>query len=181
MLHIITGRPGIGKSTVCRRVIELLRDRSLKIGGVICPEVRSNRVRIGFKIIDLMTGREGWLAHVNFNTGIRVGKYQVNLKDLNEIGVSAIKNAMKSADVIVIDEVGPMELKSSEFKKVVFEAFKSSKPVIAVVHWRLSSWIASSTKELNPRIYRVNMANRDRLHEEIFRNIMSELKAGGTR
>jgi len=172
MLIFITGRPGIGKSTVCMKVMELLKQLNFKIGGVICPEVRVKGRRVGFKIIDLLNSREGWLAHIDFKTGIRIGKYQVNLNDLNEIGVNAILNAIKEADVIVIDEIGPMELKSLSFKEAVYESFKSGKPVIAVLHWRLGRSFIRNLRNLNFKIYEVTFSNRDYLHETIFKGLM---------
>ncbi len=174
MLFIITGRPGIGKSTVCRKVIDLLREQGFKIGGVICPEVRVGRSRIGFKIIDLMSNKEGWLAHINFNTGIKVGRYHVNLNDLESIGISAINNAINQADVIVIDEIGPMELKSMRFKEMIFKAFNCEKPIISVVHWKLSRWLISATKHLEVKVYEVTFSNRNWLHELIFKEILKK-------
>lgn len=175
MLIFITGRPGIGKSTVCMRVMELLRQSNLKIGGVICPEVRIKGRRVGFKIIDLLTSREGWLAHVNLKTGIRIGKYHVNLNDLNEIGVNGILNAIEEADVIVIDEIGPMELKSSLFKKAIYKSFRSGKPVLSVIHWRLGGAFIRNLRASSFKIFEVNLSNRNYLHETIFKSLMKYL------
>ncbi|MCS7385912.1 MAG: NTPase [archaeon GB-1867-005] len=174
MLIFITGRPGVGKSTVCRRVIDSLKSLNLRVGGVICPEVRIGRSRVGFKIIDLLSSSEGWLAHVNFKTRVRVGKYGVNLRDLESIGVNAISKALTSADVIVIDEVGPMELKSKSFENAVYTAFKSGKPVIAVIHWRLSGAMQRVFSNLNPEVFEVTLQNRERLPEIILRRILSQ-------
>jgi len=175
MLIFITGRPGIGKSTVCKRVIDALKSLNLRVGGVICPEVRVGRSRVGFKIIDLLSSSEGWLAHVNLKTGVRVGKYGVNLRDLESIGVNAILNALSSADVIVIDEVGPMELKSKSFQKAIYTAFKSAKPVIAVIHWRLSRALQRTFSNLNPKVYEVTLQNRQKLHQVILKEILAQL------
>lgn len=172
MLIFITGRPGIGKSTVCMKVINLLKKSNFKIGGVICPEARVKGRRVGFKIIDLLTLREGWLAHVDFKTGIRIGKYHVNLNDLNGIGVNAILNAIKEADVIVIDEIGPMELKSYLFREAIYKSFKCGKPVIAVLHWRLGKSFLRGLRVSSYEVYEVTFNNRNYLHETIFRSIM---------
>ena len=113
----LTGRPGIGKTTVLLRIVEELKKRDLKIGGLISQEIRRAGTRVGFKIIDLDSGREGWLAHVRQPVGPKVGKYRVCMKDLESIGVDAILRALREADIVVIDEIGPMELFSQLFQK----------------------------------------------------------------
>jgi nucleoside-triphosphatase len=125
---LITGRPGSGKTTLLNKVKNSLESNGYNIGGVFCPEIRENGERVGFNIIDIMNKKKGILSHINC-TGPRVSKYKVNLKDLNEIGVSAIKKAVKKADYIFIDEIAPMELYSEEFIRAVkicnFDATKN--------------------------------------------------------
>lgn len=138
----LTGRPGIGKSTVVSKVIEKLKSHGITIGGIICPEVRGPRgQRIGFKIIDLLTNREGWLARKNTSLkGPRIGKYVVISDDAVNIGVKALQSALNNADVVVIDEVGPMELSIKELRNTIIDVLKSNKNVIAVVHHRLRDY-----------------------------------------
>ena len=100
---------------------------------MISREVRKDNVRVGFEIVDLTSGKHGWLAHVN-GSGPQVGKYHVNLDDLNNIGAAAITQALEKCSVIAIDEIGPMELFSQKFKQAVTQALESEKLVLAVVH-----------------------------------------------
>ena len=132
----ITGPPRSGKTTLIFTIINELKSMSLKIAGVYCPEERAGYIRKGFKIVDLKTGKEGILARKEANfTGPKVGKYTVNLEDLDEIGTNAIESALKDeSDVIVIDEIGKMELKSKNFEHAVLRALNSKKPVIGVIH-----------------------------------------------
>lgn len=133
---LVTGRPGIGKTTCVRRVAELLISRGARVGGMITVEVRERGRRVGFQIIDLQRGLRGWLARVGAPGDIRVGKYTVLLDDLERIGVSAIRDALETSHVVVIDEIGPMELYSEEFKMAVRDALESSKPLLATIHAR---------------------------------------------
>lgn len=133
---LITGSPGVGKTTVLLKAVEALKAKGCNVGGMISREVRSGGNRVGFQILDLSTGRSGWLAHVNQKHGPRVGKYGVNLEDLNRIGVAAVVKALEECDVVAVDEVGPMELFSEEFKEAVRAAAESRKLVISVIHWR---------------------------------------------
>ncbi|GAH12043.1 unnamed protein product, partial [marine sediment metagenome] len=74
-LILVTGPPGIGKTSILRRTVKELKNRKYAVGGMICREVREAGVRVGFEIMDLSTGTRGWLAHVNQPTGPRIGKY----------------------------------------------------------------------------------------------------------
>ena len=56
-----------------------------------------------------------WLAQVDQRDGPQSGRYLVSLNDLANVGVSAIDAAVENADVVVIDEVGPMEFFSNRF------------------------------------------------------------------
>ena len=83
----ITGSPGIGKTTVLTKVVDILRERGFSVGGMLSREVREDGVRVGFEILDLNSHECGWLAHVNLKTGPQVGKYHVNLVDLPKISL----------------------------------------------------------------------------------------------
>jgi len=176
MLKIfITGRPGIGKTTVFMRVVTNLRSRGYVVGGIICPEIRSGGRRLGFNIVDLLTNEKGVLAYVcqEGEAGPRVGKYCVNVSDVVAIGVNAIKRALERADVVGIDEVGPMELKVPQLKSSIYEALRSSKPVLAVVHRRIISELAKVFSDA--RVYEVDYNNRNTLPQVLLPIILDFL------
>jgi nucleoside-triphosphatase len=107
---LLTGPPGIGKTTVLVKSVDALRVRGISVGGMISREAREGNARVGFEIVDLTWSKHGWLAHVNQKGGPQVGKYYVNLYDLENIGVQAILEAIEKCNIIAIDEMGPMEL-----------------------------------------------------------------------
>ncbi len=113
---ILTGSPGSGKTTVLEKTVKALKERGIRVGGMISREVREGGVRVGFEISDVATGKRGWLAHVNQHAGPQLGRYQVNLRDLETVGAQAIANALENSDVVAIDEIGPMELFSEKLK-----------------------------------------------------------------
>ncbi len=129
---MITGRPGCGKTTLCKKAVEALRDK-LAVGGVITEEIRRGGKRTGFKIMDLVTGEETLLARTGPGQGPRVGRYVVNIDALHGLGERALHRAVEECDLIVIDEVGAMELKSPGFAAAVAKAFNSEKHVIATI------------------------------------------------
>ncbi|MFW6111299.1 MAG: NTPase, partial [Thermoproteota archaeon] len=160
----ITGKPGTGKTTILTKIIKTLRDRGYQIGGMVSREAREGGRRVGFKVRDLTRGREGWLAHVKYDQGPRVGKYRVNLKDLEEVGVEAIGDAVEQKKVIAIDEIGPMELYSNRFKEEVRRAMNSGKPLIGTIHWRARDELIEEIKvRKDSEITEVTYENRDKL------------------
>jgi nucleoside-triphosphatase len=118
---LLTGRPGCGKTTLIKRVVNEL---ALPAGGFYTEEIRLSGQRVGFKIVSL-DGAEAVLAHVDFNTKQRVGKYGIDLRALESIGTGAICIAMQARQLVVIDEIGPMEIRSRIFCDVVNEALES--------------------------------------------------------
>ena len=178
-----TGAPGVGKSTIFNRLVETLRSYGCKIGGISAPEVRSEGRRIGFLIVDLATGNRGFLAKRGYESQVRVGSYGVVIPDVLRVGVPAIRRAITEADVIGIDEIGPMELAVEELRDAIVRALSSGKPVVGVVHRRL--------KLRDPQVYRlasslgpvieVTVENRDRLASEAVDYAMRVAGAAGCR
>lgn len=175
--HIfLTGPPRIGKTTIVLKVAGELRNMGLKVGGMISHETREGGDRVGFKIVDLKTGVEGILAHVNQKIGPSVGKYRVCLEDLQNVGVKAILNACKESDLIIIDEVGPMELHSEAFRKAVLEALNSGKTVLGTIHYRASApFINAIRKREDIKIIEVAYGNRDNLSKTIANEIFERV------
>ena len=179
---LITGSPGVGKTTLLLKVVEALGAKGYSVGGMVSREVRSCGTRVGFEILDLADNKKrGWLAHVNQKRGPQVGKYRVNLEDLDRVGVEAILKAVKECHVIAIDEIGPMELFSENFRRAVLEAFKSGKLVLAVVHWKARDRLidAAKTRE-DAEIFAVTFENRTELHEAVVQKAEEFLKGTET-
>jgi nucleoside-triphosphatase len=164
---LITGRPGVGKSTLFSRIVEALRAGGCSVGGIAAPEARgADGRRIGFYIVDLATGRRAWLARRDAGrAGPRIGKYIVDPASAEAVGVKAIRAAIESHDVIAIDEVGPMELAVPTLREAIIEASNAPKPLLAVIHARLRSRdpLVYRRLALNAKIIEVTLENRDTL------------------
>jgi len=173
----VTGRPGVGKTSVLLRAADDLKNRGYKIGGMISHEVREGGVRVGFEIMDFSTGQRGWLAHVNQPTGPQVSKYRVNLTDLNAIGISSILNALRNADIIIVDEIGPMELFSQAFREAVVQAIESKKPMFGTIHLRARDPLIDAIKKReDAEIFEVTYENRRQLHKLIIDRVVQFLQ-----
>lgn len=175
-LLFVTGDPGVGKSSVLLKIIQSLKADGYSVGGMLSREVRSGGKRVGFEVLDVSGCRKGWLARVDQNFGPRLGRYHVNLEDLDNVGVKAIINAVKELDIILVDEVGPMELYSEHFRKSVEMALRSRKLVIGSIHMKMKNnllkeiWLRNDCK-----IFRVTVENRGSLHRKIIRKALEYL------
>jgi nucleoside-triphosphatase len=173
---LLTGNPGVGKTTVLIKTVEALKAEGISVGGMISREAREGNVRVGFEIIDLTNNKHGWLAHINQRAGPQVGKYHVNLEDLDNVGATAIVEAVEKCDVIAIDEIGPMELFSQKFKQAVKQALESRKVVLAVVHAKARDPLINEAKQReDSEIFTVTLADRDKLVEEITKRTLAVL------
>lgn len=171
----ITGLPGAGKTQALLRVIDMLRTEELTIGGMINEPIVDGRFRIGFTVRDLMTGESEIFAHTTIESKIVVGKLGVDILKLESIGVKAIKNACEQCDVIVIDEVGKMEVESQTFVDTVKDALDIDKPMILTLHKKSRNPLLQDIRRRDDvRILEVTPTNRNLLPYKIVRLMNGE-------
>ncbi len=128
----ITGMPRSGKTTLLRRIAKRLREQGLKVGGFISPEEAEHGTRTGFIVEDLGTGKKAILADINID-GPKVAKYHVDIKSFEAIALPGLAG-FKGFDVIIVDEIGMMELKSQKFSDLLDSVLDSETPLIASLH-----------------------------------------------
>jgi nucleoside-triphosphatase len=172
----ITGLPSSGKTNAVLRVIKMLESENKVVGGMITEAIVKRGVRVGFKVMDWMTREEGVMAHVKFDTRVRVGKYGVDLEALERIGVRAILNAIEKADVVVIDEVGKMEVESEKFADAVRKALDVDKHIILTLHKKSRNPLLQDIRRRDDvRILEVTPINRSLLPYKIMKLLGGEL------
>lgn len=170
MIIAVTGHPGVGKTTLVERVLAAV---SLPVGGMITKEIRKVGRRVGFAVIDVATGREGVLAHIHLQEGPRLGRYRVNLRDLEEIGAAAIERAIQGCDLVVVDEVGPMELKSHRFIAAVERALAEARNLLVTVHRASNHNLAYRIRHRADLLVRLTVGNRDEKIREVIELLTS--------
>ena len=154
-----------------------LNAKGYRVGGMISREIRKSNERVGFEIVDLTTSKRGWLAHIDQKGGPKVGKYRVNLDDLNNIGAKAIIDSVETCEVIAIDEIGPMELFSEKFKEAVRKALSSQRLVIAVLHWRAQDRLMREARNRDDaEAIIVTPENRENLAETVVEKALTFLQ-----
>lgn len=166
----LTGRPRCGKTTLIK---EIIRELDLDARGFYTSEIREAGKRVGFAIRTL-EGREGMLAHKHFKSSVRVGRYKVNIKDLEEIGVNSILKALREHKLIIIDEIGKMEMKSPKFKQAVIKALDSKNKVLATIKLTRDPFTDKIKNRKDVRVFHMTKQNRKEIKKEII-NILSPI------
>ena len=162
-VYLLTGSPGAGKTTLIRQAVARLQ---AKAGGFYTQEIRGGGIRQGFKITTL-NGQDAILSHVDISSPHRVSKYGVNIESLDRVGVVALHHAIKECDVIVIDEIGKMELFSPRFKEAVLKAVESGKKVLGTIMLNPNPFADQIKKHPQVRLVQVSRANHDQVLTEI--------------
>lgn len=162
---LLTGRPGIGKTTIIRRFIDEL---NLPSAGFYTQEIRESGNRVGFEIVAL-DGRRNIMAHVDFNKHYRVGKYGVDLRAIDEIGTKSILHGLERGVLTIIDEIGPMEILSNKFCDAVMKAIRSSNPILGTIAKHQMDFIDAVKSLEIIKLVEVNMTNRDRIPDMILK------------
>ena len=126
---LLKGKPGTGKTALIK---EALARTKVKGDGFYTEEIRTGGIRQGFKIVTL-DGQEAILAHIDISSPHQVSKYGVDTDSLNRVGVSVLRQALKESDLVVIDEIGKMELLLPQVREAVTLAINSGKRVLGTI------------------------------------------------
>lgn len=167
MKVFLTGRPGVGKSVVLMKTIELLKGNGLKIGGFVTPEIIEEDKRVGFYVKDIFTGEVGILASKDIKIGHSFGRYGINVEDFERIALKALDFAIENCNIIAIDEIGKMEFFSQRFREKITELLLVDKPLIAVLH---RSFV-DKVKEFG-KVVEVTAKNRDELPLQLIQDFV---------
>jgi nucleoside-triphosphatase len=171
----ITGLPGAGKTQALVKVIEMLEAEGLVVGGMITEPIVSKNRRMGFSVMNWMSKEKGTLAHMKINSKISVGKYGVDINVLEDIGVEAIDQATENAEIIIIDEVGKMEVESDRFVDAVKRALECAKPLILTLHKKSRNPLLQDIRRRDDiRILEVTPVNRNLLPYKIIKLLKGE-------
>ena len=172
---LLTGSPGIGKTTLIQK---FLASCPMRAGGFFTHEVRERGKRVGFALEGIASGRRGMLAQRGLKSPFRVGNYGVFIKGLEEIGVAEVIEARKNGWLIVIDEIGKMELFSEAFQEALLDALDSPNALLATITEAPLPFTEKIKVRPDVEIIEINRVNRDQLLQALLNKICpsSQLK-----
>jgi nucleoside-triphosphatase len=162
---LVEARPGAGKTTALLTLSQLLRDAGVALCGFLTRELREGRGRVGFEI-ETFDGERALLAHVSLPGPPRVGRYGVDLDAFDRVALSAIRRTTADS-VVLIDELGKMELASERFREAVTAVFDQRVPVVASVQMGRHPVSDSLKRRPDVEMLRLTAGNRDRLPREL--------------
>src|SRR5512139_3493488 len=160
---LITGRPGVGKTTLIMRIAEALKE--FHPVGFFTREIRARGAREGFELISL-DGRKAILSHQDVVGPYRVGKYGVDLDGFKEF-LATIPFFGSGTPLILLDEIGKMECLFKPFQSLVVEILGSEKTLIATVAVGGTGFMEGIKARKDVSLFEVTLQNRDTLHLEI--------------
>lgn len=164
---LITGKPGVGKTTLIKKIIEWMG--SVNMAGFYTAEMRSKGSRVGFELVGLK-GQRRTLAHVDIRSQHRVGRYGVDTTGF-ETFLGTLDLLNPDVELIVIDEIGKMELFSNLFRRLVRDVLSSDKQVLATIALGGDGFISQIKQRQDVRLFEVTRDNRDRLPEAIVEDL----------
>jgi nucleoside-triphosphatase len=164
---LITGLPGVGKTTLIKRISEELKQ--FHPTGFYTAEIRERGQRLGFELISL-DGKKSILSHVEIESLYRVGKYKVNVRGFESF-LDSIPFSNPESRLVIIDEIGRMECLSGKFKRLLIEVLDSEKWVVATIALKGTGLIEEVKQREDVKIFGISERNRDDLVREILKEV----------
>lgn len=170
---LLTAPPRTGKSTAIRKIVNMLGRE--KCGGFYTEEIRKDGERVGFKIISL-NGEEGILAHISFDSEFKISRYGVDLDTFEKICLKELHRAISTDSIkyIIIDEIGPMQLFSEEYKELLMQMLSIDKKVIGTIFYASYDWLDDFKKNEHVKLIEIDENNRNDITLQIVEEITKE-------
>ncbi|MFO8109325.1 MAG: NTPase [Thermoplasmata archaeon] len=173
----ISGTLGIGKTDTLKRIIDMLGEEGISVGGMLTDPIFEDNRQVGFQVMDWSTKEKGVFAHLFIDTSLEVNGYNVDLDTLEQVGVKAIERACVQEDVVLVDEAGKMMVKSDKFNKTVKNALNMDKPVILTFHKKSRNPLLQDVRRRDDiRILELTEVNKDLLPYKVVELIKGEIK-----
>jgi nucleoside-triphosphatase len=160
---LISGPPGSGKTSIIKQMITT---PGIKAGGFFTEEIRTGVIREGFRLVTI-DGDEALLAHMGIRSPNRIGKYGVDLSVMDNLAVNTLIKAAAANDIIVIDEIGKMELLSRVFKSTVLAIIESGKRVLGTIMLKSDPWADMIKQKAQVELFMLSRYNRTEVSKHV--------------
>jgi nucleoside-triphosphatase len=160
---LISGPPGSGKTSIIKQMIST---PGIKASGFFTEEIRTGVIREGFRLVTI-DGDEALLAHMGIRSPNRIGKYGVDLSVMDNLAVNTLIKAAATNDIIVIDEIGKMELLSRVFKSTVLAIIESGKRVLGTIMLKSDPWADMIKQKAQVKLFMLSRYNRTEVSKHV--------------
>lgn len=167
-VYLLTGQPGTGKTSLIKQAVAAIEG---KAGGFYTEELRSQGVRQGFRLVTL-AGESAILAHIDIHSPYRVSKYGVDVDSLERVGVAALYQAGQQNDLVIIDEIGKMELFSTRFRETVSQLIDRGKNILGTIMLSPNPWADAVKRRPEVKLITVTRTN----HQQVLAELQQWLK-----
>ena len=169
-VYLLTGRPGTGKTSLIKQAVAEMGGGA---GGFYTEEMRSRGVREGFRLVTL-DGQRAILAYIDIRSQYRVSRYGVDIDSLNRVGVSALQQAAEQCDLVVVDEIGKMELFSAEFRQAVLNIIDSGRRLLGTIMFSPNPWADTIKRKPQVKLITVTKTNHPQVVDELLHWLKAE-------
>ncbi len=172
---IITGSPGVGKTTLIKECVQPFREH---VDGFYTEELRSGSERHGF-LLKTFAGGSGVMAQKGLKSSIKLNKYGIDLRVIDELGVPAIRQALAAKRIVVVDEIGTMEMMSTAFCEIIGQALSGDRPLLASIRLKAEPFTSQIRKMANTRLIHLTRENFPNVKVDVRRWIEEQVHAQG--
>ncbi len=154
---LITGMPGSGKTTLIKKVAAEI---DISHCGFFTGEIRVRGNRQGFEI-ESFSGKRAIMAHIDIDSPYRVSKYGVDIAAFEKIALREVESAIENRRLLIIDEIGKMELFSEKFRQLLLNAFNSDIKLVATIMYKSNPFCDKLKKMPGTRLYTISRGKDD--------------------
>ncbi|HZS75018.1 MAG TPA: nucleoside-triphosphatase [Ktedonobacteraceae bacterium] len=158
--YLLTGEPQSGKTTVIKQLIDRIGKE--RCGGFYTEEIRVHGMRQGFRLITL-EGEQKILAHIKSSSPVRLGRYGVNVACLESLGIPALIQTFQTKRLIILDEIGPMEILSEPFKQTVVEILRVGYPLLGTIALKTHPFLDWVKRQDSVSLHHVTRTNQNEI------------------
>jgi len=130
-LVLWTGEKHSGKTTSAAKLVETARGEGFNVAGLLAPSLYRDGELCGFDAVDLRSETRAPLAKRNTETG-KTGRFTFLPEGL-KLGNAALSATTATADLVIVDEFGPLELDGGLWRENVDSLLASSGALILLV------------------------------------------------
>ena len=171
----ITGPVGSIKADALAKIMEMIRNQGKDVQGVLVGEVFEQNRLTGYTIFDIYSKKKVVFAEIGLVSRVKIDKIGVDTKLLEEILIPSLQRAREFADVIVIDEIGKLELTTKNVQKEINDTLNYTKPMIVTVHKKSRNPVLQEIRALEGvRVFDITPINRSLLPYRVMKVLNGE-------